>query len=396
MSYRRVTLQICLVVLLLKINDVINVAITDHNHLENGHDQAVIHRMTGKHALEHQSLRHSKYLAKHKTSAIKSVLTKLSAVKFLLAVYTKNTKRLITRVGAAEFNLTANDLRTIDQSDTILTFTAQQSQQGGTTDRMGFDISAVPPKVELTSAQLRLYQGANSKNLNNHDDFTIKVYRVLPKKDGEREMQLVDSVNTTAGQEGWITLNVTESMLHWIKHPEDNNGLHLSVDPHDRSSQQTKPEDIGVVGFEGEPEHQPFMVGFFGRNARLIQPTLYDYNSRHGKRDTSNQTVSSMCSVEHHYVSFENLRWHDWIIAPDGYNANYCSGECTYPPYARTDMTYHAIIQGRENQLYPENTRKLCCAPTKLSALNVIYLAGNQTVKLSTWENMAVEACGCN
>lgn len=48
-------------------------------------------------------------------------------------------------------------------------------------------------------------------------------------------MQYVDSTNTTINQEGWITLNVSEALQHWINNPDGNRGLYLSVHPADRS-----------------------------------------------------------------------------------------------------------------------------------------------------------------
>ena len=50
----------------------------------------------------------------------------------------------------------------------------------------------------------------------------------------ERELQYVDSVNTTTGREGWLSLNVSESLRHWVNSPEGNRGLYLSVHPADR------------------------------------------------------------------------------------------------------------------------------------------------------------------
>lgn len=35
----------------------------------------------------------------------------------------------------------------------------------------------------------------------------------------------------------------------------------------------------------------------------------------------------------------------DWIIAPKGYAANYCDGECSFPLNAHMNATNHAIVQ---------------------------------------------------
>lgn len=43
----------------------------------------------------------------------------------------------------------------------------------------------------------------------------------------------------------------------------------------------------------------------------------------------------------HHF----HLDPQDWIIAPEGYAANYCDGECSFPLNAHMNATNHAIVQ---------------------------------------------------
>ena len=44
-------------------------------------------------------------------------------------------------------------------------------------------------------------------------------------------------------------------------------------------------------------------------------------------------------------VSFEDLNWQDWIIAPPEYQAFHCQGECSFPLNSHVNPTNHAIIQ---------------------------------------------------
>lgn len=39
------------------------------------------------------------------------------------------------------------------------------------------------------------------------------------------------------------------------------------------------------------------------------------------------------------------LFFKDWIIAPEGYAAFYCDGECSFPLNAHMNATNHAIVQ---------------------------------------------------
>lgn len=86
----------------------------------------------------------------------------------------------------------------------------------------------------------------------------------------------------------------------------------------------------------------------------------------------------------------------DWIIAPDGYDAYYCSGECNFPLNAHMNATNHAIVQTLVHLLSPGKVPKPCCAPTKLSPISVLYFLDESNVILKKYKNMVVKSCGCH
>lgn len=65
------------------------------------------------------------------------------------------------------------------------------------------------------------------------------------------------------------------------------------------------------------------------------------------------------CQIQTLYVSFKDLEWQDWIIAPEGYGAFYCSGECNFPLNAHMNATNHAIVQTLVHLMHPTKVR--CC-----------------------------------
>lgn len=102
------------------------------------------------------------------------------------------------------------------------------------------------------------------------------------------------------------------------------------------------------------------------------------------------------CQIQTLYVSFKDLKWQDWIIAPDGYGAFYCSGECNFPLNAHMNATNHAIVQTLVHLMHPTKVPKPCCAPTKLSAISVLYYLDDNNVNLKKYKNMVVKSCGCH
>ncbi|MXQ88153.1 hypothetical protein E5288_WYG017064 [Bos mutus] len=112
-----------------------------------------------------------------------------------------------------------------------------------------------------------------------------------------------------------------------------------------------------------------------------------DVHGSHGRQ---------VCRRHELYVSFQDLGWLDWVIAPQGYSAYYCEGECSFPLDSCMNATNHAILQSLVHLLKPHAVPKACCAPTKLSATSVLYYDSSNNVILRKHRNMVVRACGCH
>ena len=90
------------------------------------------------------------------------------------------------------------------------------------------------------------------------------------------------------------------------------------------------------------------------------------------------------------------MLFQDWIIAPNGYEAFYCSGECNFPLNAHMNATNHAIVQTLVHLMNPSQVPKPCCAPTKLTSISVLYFLDDSNVILKKYKNMVVKSCGCH
>ncbi|XP_001603876.1 protein 60A [Nasonia vitripennis] len=393
-------------------------------YVDNGYDQTVVHRVITqreKREVEHEILNLlglPDRPPKHKANSA-GPQVKRSAPKFLLDIYRNGLADEESREHQTEFGLSGQDLRAIDQSDVIMTFAAHNhhvpSVRHERGKRLWFDVSEVPENEHMINAELRLYRSLDqAKSAKNRGAFTLTAYRVLRLEDGERELQYIDAVNATAGREGWLSLNVSEALQYWVANPAGNRGLYLSVHPADRQVHEMKPEDIGVVGFRGVAERQPFMVAFFkssgirsraaaaksrqkrdAKRKKKAEISSLDYRSN-PYTDPQIQYNSRTCKIQTLYVSFRDLQWQDWIIAPDGYDAYYCSGECNFPLNAHMNATNHAIVQTLVHLVNPGKVPKPCCAPTKLSPISVLYFLDESNVILKKYKNMVVKSCGCH
>ncbi|KAF7211343.1 bone morphogenetic protein 8a [Nothobranchius furzeri] len=220
----------------------------------------------------------------------------------------------------------------------------------------------------------------------------------------ELELVLLDMQSVPAGQEGWLAFDVTSASNHWLLHPRSNLGIRLYVETEDDRSLSAA--WIGLVGRRGPGSKQPFMVTFFRENQvpcrppRAVKP--HPRRKKH-KYDLpvpiiNNRSAASKgepCKKHELYVSFSDLGWKDWVLAPTGYSAYYCDGECIYPLGSCMNATNHALIQLVVHLMKPEEVPTACCAPTKLSPISVLFYDDNNNVILKKHRNMVVKTCGC-
>lgn len=126
-----------------------------------------------------------------------------------------------------------------------------------------------------------------------------------------------------------------------------------------------------------------------------------DSSQRRGSRRRSKRRVArkknkrEYCRRHPLYVDFADVGWNDWIVAPPGYQAYYCKGECPYPLSDNLNATNHAIVQTLINSINPLQVPKACCVPTEFSSISMLYMDENDKVTLKNYQNMVVEACGC-
>lgn len=316
---------------------------------------------------------------------------------------------------------TPNALRTVDDADIIMSFVnhagGKRHLRHSKDRRFWFDVSDVSVGEVLLGAELRIYKDAIDRTqhrlANMADFYTISAFEIVQGKEpGDLDYHLLNVVNTTTDYEGWLYFNVSESASKWMIFPETNFGLYIKIQANGEG-EELHPRSLRLVGVKGREDLQPFMVAFFKtpqelhvrrtRAARQKQRTnrTIRYNDAdpfwnpHATHDMDRIQKNS-CQKRTLYVSFKELGWQDWIIAPDGYAAFYCAGLCSFPLNAHMNATNHAIVQTLVHLMHPYNVPKPCCAPTKLTSISVLYFDDNSNVILKKYRSMVVKSCGCH
>ncbi|XP_008059024.1 inhibin beta E chain [Carlito syrichta] len=116
------------------------------------------------------------------------------------------------------------------------------------------------------------------------------------------------------------------------------------------------------------------------------------------RRTPTCEPETPLCCRRDHYVDFQELGWRDWILQPEGYQLNYCSGQC--PPHLAGSpgiaASFHSAVFSLLKANNPWPASSSCCVPTARRPLSLLYLDHNGNVVKTDVPDMVVEACGCS
>lgn len=208
--------------------------------------------------------------------------------------------------------------------------------------------------------------------------------------------RLVDTSNTT-----WERFDVSAETQKWLK--DKNHGLVVEI-VRDGDESTPAPDVTSHVRLrrdvrnENEPRewhHKRPLLLTYTHDGKETNLSRRSRKKRKAHRKKERKPRRKSCQRQDLYVDFSDVNWDDWIVAPHGYHAFYCNGECPFPLAEYMNATNHAIVQTLVNSVDPSLTPKPCCVPTELSPIAMLYVDECELVVLKTYQQMAVEGCGC-
>ncbi|KAJ8290549.1 hypothetical protein GJAV_G00014360 [Gymnothorax javanicus] len=265
-----------------------------------------------------------------------------------------------------------------------------------------FNVSVLEAAEQLTFAQLEIRLEQNLHPLLYHarrpEVYSMSLWKVLKatlkgvSPETSRKLLLSQSVQLTPGS---ITLSLTDVVRAWRK-PRRNYGLVLALHPDHASASRSFQN--AMLARRVDTPFPEFRVPHPEFRASLVVVSLNPMQCRSRRRRSALYlpvTPSNVCKPRRLYIDFKDVGWQDWIIAPQGYMANYCHGECPFPLSESLNGTNHAILQTLVHSLDSAGTPQPCCVPIKLSPISMLYYDNNDNVVLRHYEDMIVDECGC-
>jgi len=293
-----------------------------------------------------------------------------------------------------------------------------------------FSLSEIPPTERTRRAELSLhveFDGDDDAAGGNRTSTTLAtVYRATRPLPGN--VCRVDDAQVRAGHlrlvgqrtvvvsgqrnpgDRWTNVDVSRAVAQWRRRPKKNFGFVVVWTKVDRSP--TARLRAYLVTYDNDRAASPADFARDLPTLPLPTRTAADAGSegdtrrrRHAKRSSRSRPRRgrkkhrrrrrNFCRRRSMYVDFGEIGWDDWIVAPPGYEAFYCAGECPFylPDYLNT--TNHAIVQSLIHSVDSRLAPRPCCVPTELSPMSMLYVDNDDNVVLKNYQEMVVEACGC-
>ncbi|XP_055498495.1 growth/differentiation factor 9-like [Leucoraja erinacea] len=101
------------------------------------------------------------------------------------------------------------------------------------------------------------------------------------------------------------------------------------------------------------------------------------------------------CQLHDFRLSFSQLRWDRWIIAPHNYNPHYCKGGCPRALGHRYGSPVHTLVQNILYEKVDSTVPRPSCVPSKYNPLSVLTLESDGSIVYKEYEDMIATTCTC-
>ena len=250
--------------------------------------------------------------------------------------------------------------------------------------------------VTATEANLRLFKNQVKKSTLSPSDridgtIRLSVYQVIRKKGSSRSFRkrLVDSRTIDIDNPGnWEQFNVLSAVQTWIQDPPSNLGLVIIADG-GYSLQKVVNFTVKRVDRMNSSDANAPSLSVLVRES--LSPSR-QHRSTDDAQDCEEGSNGKLCCRHKLWISFKDIGWDSWILAPEGYQAYFCDGSC---PRQYKMAHQFSGIKSLVNSLDPSAIPGPCCSPTKMSSLPIAHYNRDGHAVVSVFENMIVDECKC-
>ncbi|XP_015471138.1 inhibin beta C chain-like [Parus major] len=229
----------------------------------------------------------------------------------------------------------------------------------------------VAGSTEILQATLYLFWAAPGRGA---QPVTVRILRPDP---AGPNVTVASETRLEVQRSGWTTLDVGAAVRSLFGQETPRLTVELEV-----------PEDWGSpLPSDHSDSHWPFVVA----QAQARTP------HRVHRRGVDCGADSRMCCRQEFFVDFKEIGWEDWIIQPEGYHMNYCTGLCPLHMAGVPGLaaSFHTAVLNRIKAASAAAAVDSCCVPTQRRPLSLLYYDRDSNIVKTDIPDMIVDSCGC-